>query len=88
MELLFARLPPPLRTSAIRRVAKFLLESTLTSVGAEAAVLCNAVAWADPRCTAQALLAPLVEQLQRDLPAAAADGASRLSKARGGGSAC
>ena len=49
MELLFARLPPPLRASAIRRVAKFLLESTLTSVGAEASVLCNAIAWADPQ---------------------------------------
>ena len=49
MELLFARLPPPLRTSAVRRVSKFLLESTLTSVGAEASVLCNAVAWADPQ---------------------------------------
>ena len=49
MELLFARLPPALRGAAIRRVAQFLLESTLTSVGAEAAVLCNAVAWADPQ---------------------------------------
>ena len=49
MELLFARLPPPLRAAAVRRVAKFLLESTLTSVGAEASVLCNAVAWSDPQ---------------------------------------
>ncbi|KAL4431419.1 hypothetical protein ABPG75_006675 [Micractinium tetrahymenae] len=81
MELLFARLPPPLRHAAIRRVSKFLIESTLTSVGAEASVLCNAVAWADPQCTAQALLAPLVEELLRDLPAAAAAGGSRLSKA-------
>jgi hypothetical protein len=48
MELLFARLPPPLRRTATRRVAAFLLESTLSSVGAEASVLCNAVAWADP----------------------------------------
>jgi hypothetical protein len=47
MELLFARLPPSLRKGAIRRVAKFLLESTFTSVAAEASVLCNAVAWAD-----------------------------------------
>ena len=49
MELLFARLPPALRQAAIKRVAKFLLESTLSSVGAEASVLCNAVAWADPQ---------------------------------------
>ncbi len=54
MELLFARLPPPLRAAAVRRVAKFLLESTLTSVGAEASVLCNAVAWADPQVGAAA----------------------------------
>ena len=55
MELLFARLPPPLRASAVRRVSKFLLESTLTSVGAEASVLCNAVAWADPQVGAWVL---------------------------------
>lgn len=32
------------------------------------------------QATAKVLLAPLVEQLQRELPAAAADGAARLSK--------
>lgn len=49
MELLFSRLPPGLRRHAIQRVGRFLLETTLSSVMAEAAVLCNAVAWADPR---------------------------------------
>jgi hypothetical protein len=48
MELLFARLPPALRRAAIRRTAAFLLDSSLASVGAEASVLCNAIAWADP----------------------------------------
>ncbi|KFM25207.1 Proteasome activator complex subunit 4 [Auxenochlorella protothecoides] len=49
MELLFSRLPPGLRRHAIQRVGRFLLETTLSSVMVEAAVLCNAVAWADPR---------------------------------------
>ncbi|KAI3424360.1 hypothetical protein D9Q98_009913 [Chlorella vulgaris] len=84
MELLFARLPPSLRKGAIRRVAKFLLESTFTSVAAEASVLCNAVAWADSQCTAQLLLGPLVEAMERELAGAVADGTTRLSKAHEG----
>ncbi|KAL6772361.1 hypothetical protein ACKKBG_A29920 [Auxenochlorella protothecoides x Auxenochlorella symbiontica] len=86
MELLFSRLPPGLRRHAIQRVGRFLLETTLSSVMAEAAVLCNAVAWADPRLAGELVLAPTLRLLRADAEAAAAAprraGAPRLSKAQ------
>lgn len=84
MELLYMRLPPAVRAAAIRRTAAFLLENTFTSVTSEAAILCNALAWADPATAADALLLPLLEALERDVAAAAAEvggnGTARLSR--------
>ncbi|KAH7621507.1 hypothetical protein Ndes2526B_g03845 [Nannochloris sp. 'desiccata'] len=74
MELLYMRLPGPLKTVAIKKTAKFLLESSFSSVTSEAAILCNAMAWADPGVSAEALLLPLLTALEKDAEAAAADG--------------
>ena len=63
MELLFSRLPEPFRTRTIKQTAGFLLGSTFSSVAPEAAILCNAMAWADPEQTERFMLAPLVAQL-------------------------
>ena len=83
MELLYMRLPPNLRSMAIRRTAQFLLENTFSSVTSEAAILCNAVAWADPEQAAQLLLLPLLTALEKDAAAAKAEhteSSSRLSR--------
>lgn len=81
MELLFVRLPLLLRAPAIRRASKFLLENTFSSVTSEAAVLCNAIAWADSAVTSESLLTPLLASLQRDAAAiGAAASSERLSK--------
>ncbi len=63
MELLFARLPEPFRTRTIKHTSEFLLGSTFSSVAPEAAILCNAMAWADPDETEKHMLAPLVSML-------------------------
>ena len=69
VELLFARLPPTMRVRAISRLARFVTTNTLPSVTQEAAILCNAAGWADPPAAATQLLAPLLEQLEAELPA-------------------
>lgn len=63
MELLFARLPEPFRTRTIKHTSEFLLGSTFSSVAPEAAILCNAMSWADPDQTEKYMLAPLVTLL-------------------------
>ena len=63
MELLYARLPPDLRMRAIRQTSEFLLGNTLASVAPEAAILCNAMAWADPEQTKKFMLDPLINKL-------------------------
>lgn len=63
MELMFARLPEPFRTRTIKRTSEFLLGSTFSSVAPEAAILCNAMSWADPDQTEKHMLAPLVSLL-------------------------
>jgi hypothetical protein len=81
MELLYMRLPGPLRTAAIKKTAKFLLESSFSSVTSEAAILCNAMAWADPTVAAEALVLPLLTALEKDAEAAGVGGStSRLSR--------
>ncbi len=74
VELLFARLPHTMRVRAISRLARFVTTNTLPSVTQEAAILCNAAGWADPATAAAQLLAPLLEQLEAELP-----GLERLS---------
>ena len=69
VELLFARLPPTMRSHAISRLARFVTTNTLPSVTQEAAILCNAAGWADPDAAASLLLEPLLEQLEAELPA-------------------
>jgi len=73
MELLYMRLPGPLRKNAIKKTAKFLLENSFSSVTSEAAILCNAMTWADPDVSAETLLLPLLTALERDAEAAAGD---------------
>jgi len=80
MELLFARLPEPFRTRTIKQTADFLLGSTFSSVAPEAAILCNAMAWADPDQTERYLLAPLVSQLLEECEAIRAAKDAKLSK--------
>ena len=67
MELLYMRLPGQLRKSTIKRTAVFLLTNTFTSVTSEAAILCNAMAWADSTTTTDALLLPLLSALEQDI---------------------
>ncbi len=74
VELLFARLPRTMRVRAISRLARFVTTNTLPSVTQEAAILCNAAGWADPATAAAQLLAPLLVQLEAELP-----GLERLS---------
>jgi hypothetical protein len=83
VELLFARLPPRARAAAVRRVARFLLEETLASVTAEAAILANAAACADPEAAAAALLAPLLAALRADAEALGLDAAGAAAAAAG-----
>lgn len=66
MELLFARLPEELRARAIKQTSKFLLGNTFLSVVPEAAILCNAMSWADPDLTEKYMLAPLVSMLTEE----------------------
>ena len=66
MELLFARLPEELRARAIKQTSNFLLGSTFSSVVSEAAILCNAMSWADPDLTKKYMLAPLVSLLTEE----------------------
>jgi len=73
MELLYMRLPADLRNVAIKKTAKFLLESSFSSVTSEAAILCNAMAWADPDLAAETLLLPLLTALEGDAEAAGMD---------------
>ena len=47
-----------MRVTAIKRTARFLLDTTLSSVTGEAAVLCNAMAWLDPESTSKYLWIP------------------------------
>ena len=68
IELLFARLPHNLKHGAIRRLARFVLTTTLPSVTTEASVLCNAAAWADPKTAGAELLDPLLEAAISELP--------------------
>ena len=87
MELLFARLPPTTRVRAISRLARFVTTNTLPSVTQEAAILCNAAGWADPAAAAAQLLAPLLEQLEGELPGLerlnlSSDSSAEVSKVR------
>lgn len=66
MELLFARLPSELRERAIKQTSNFLLGNTFSSVVPEAAILCNAMSWADPDLTEKYMLAPLVSLLTQE----------------------
>ncbi len=49
-------------------------------MSAEASILCNAIAWCDAEATSEALLAPLLAALSRDVAAVAKSGTKRLSK--------
>ncbi|KAK9818405.1 hypothetical protein WJX72_012161 [[Myrmecia] bisecta] len=81
VELLFARLPPAIRSQAIRQVARFVTTTSLPSVTNETSLLCNAAAWADPEASASLLLAPLLAQVEGELPSLARTGAAHsLSK--------
>ena len=49
-------------------------------MSAEASILCNAIAWCDAEATYEALLAPLLAALSRDVAAVAKSSTRRLSK--------
>lgn len=83
IELLFARLPPELKKGAIRRLGRFVQTTTLPSVTTEASVLCNAAAWADPKTSSSALLAPLIDAATSELPASFVAGQHLSNTAEG-----
>lgn len=68
VEILFRRLPSDLRISSLKRIKYFVLTNTLPSVTAEASILCNAIAWADPQGAASDLLCPLIKAVADELP--------------------
>jgi len=70
VELLFARLSPPLREAAANRLARLAIEAALPGVSYELGILLNAAAWhLPPRGAAAALLLPLAEALGVELDA-------------------
>lgn len=64
MELLFARLPPPLYRHALQRIARFLQTTTLPGAVSEVGVLAAAIVWANPDQAMELLLVPLVKQVR------------------------
>jgi hypothetical protein len=64
---------------ACAQIGRFLTTSSLPSVSAEACVLANAASGADPASAAQHILAPLLTQLEAELPALA-QASGQLSK--------
>ena len=82
MELLFARLPKDLQLHAIKQLARFMTTSTLASVTNEAALICNAAAWAAPETCVQLLLKPLLGKIEEEVRHAGVAGSGRTSKVR------
>ena len=82
LELAFARAPPSARARGLRAVSKFATARAMPSVAAEAALVCNAAAWADPDRAARELLPPLLAAVEAHLPPrGGAWPTARLSKA-------
>ena len=67
MDLLFCRLPPGLQSAAIKRVARFVLYTTLPSVTSHASMLCSAAALAAPELAGTEILSPLLDAIQEEL---------------------
>ena len=80
MELLFARLPQELQLHAIKQLARFVATSTLASVTNEAALICNAAAWAAPETCVTLLLKPLLTRIEEEVKHDGTAGAGRMSK--------
>ena len=82
MELLFARLPQEVQLQAIKQTARFMTTTTLASVTNEAALICNAAAWAAPETSRDLLLKPLLTRIEEEVQHDGTAGAGRMSKVR------